>query len=123
MSQILGPDGMPATREKGAFGPPTLDDFPTYSEEHWVGLDKAAESIYGERMTVLLSTPMAMMRADFVQLAVNVKRQRDENTLLRQCLQDVIEAEARKDVVSLGRALASAADALKPSVSVPSTEQ
>ena len=74
-------------------------------------------------MTVLLSTPMAMLRADFVQLAVNIKRLRDENTLLRQSLKGVTEAASLDDAVSFGRALASADDALKPSVSLPPTDQ
>lgn len=115
MSTLLGPDGMPITREMNAFGPPTLDAFPVYEEGHWVGLAQAAQALYDERMTVMLSTPMALLRADFVSLAVNVKRVRDENTRLKEALQSIIEASKLDDAVKLGQALADGAEALSPS--------
>lgn len=115
MSTLLGPDGMPLTREKGAFGPPTLEEFPVYTEEHWRGLEEAAKALHGERMTVMLSTPMALLRADFISLAVNVMRVRAENARLRSALKDVIEAANLDDAVKLGRALAEGVEALKPS--------
>lgn len=116
MSAILGPDGMPVTREKGAFGPPSLDAFPTYEEGHWNGLQEAAKALYDERMTVMLSTPMALLRADFISLAVNVKRLREENARLRSALKDVIEAASLDDTVKFARALAEGGEALNPAV-------
>jgi hypothetical protein len=92
MSAILGPDGMPATREKNAFGPATLEEFPTYTDAHWSQLMEAAKSLHAERMTTLISTPMALVRADFIQLAVNVKRLREENDKLKAALTAVSEA-------------------------------
>lgn len=93
MSGILGPDGLPVTREKGAFGPGSLTEFPQYTDEHWSGLRHAAVQLFEERYTTLLSTPMALLRADFIGLAVNVDRLLAENKRLRDGLQAVVDAD------------------------------
>lgn len=122
MSDILGPDGMPATRERGMFGPSSLDELPHYEEGHWAGLEAAAKAIFEERMTVPLSTPMALLRADFLGLAVNSRRVREENARLREALQALVSAAQLGDAAELGRARAAGEAALAPETQEPEPE-
>jgi hypothetical protein len=98
MSKILGPDGLPITRERGAFGPASLDEFPEYTEPHWEGLQQAANALFEERYTVMMSTPMALLRADFISLAVNVKRLRERHDKMEAALRRI--SETSTDVMS-----------------------